>query len=83
MVRRAAERARMGRERLAVQMRNEVFEIVRKLNEERVFPSLSRLKSALSQDLAGHTPQLRLMIDEAIAHIGPIMRHRSELGQFA
>jgi hypothetical protein len=41
------------------------------------------VKSALSQDLAGHTPQLRAAIDEAIAHCGPIMRHRSELGQFA
>jgi hypothetical protein len=41
------------------------------------------VKSALSQDLAGHTPQLRTAIDEAIEHFGPIMRHRSELGQFA
>lgn len=83
VVRRAAERALMGREHRAVLMRNEVFEIVRKLHEERTFPSLSRVKSALSQDLAGHTPQLRTIIDEAIAHFGPIMRHRSELGQFA
>ena len=83
VLRRAAARARMEHEHLVVLMRNEVFEIVRKLHEERVFPSLSRVKSALSQDLAGHTPQLRLIIDEAIAHIGPIMRHRSELGQFA
>jgi len=72
----------MERERLAVLMRNEVFETVRKLHEERIFPSLSRVKAALSPDLAGHTPQLRSFIDEAIAHMGPIMRHRSELGQF-
>jgi AraC-like DNA-binding protein len=83
VVLRAAERAQMERERLAVMMRNEVLEIVRKLHEERIFPSLSRVKSALSQDLAGHTPQLRIILDEAIAHFGPIMRHRSELGQFA
>lgn len=83
VVRRAAERVRMERELRAVLMRNEVFEIVRKLHEERTFPSLSRVKSVLSQDLAGHTPQLRIIIDEAIAHFGPIMRHRSELGQFA
>jgi len=83
VVRRAAERARMERERHAVMMRNEVFEIVRKLHSERIFPSLSRVKSALSPNLAGHTPQLRIAIDEAIAHIGPILRHRSELGQFA
>ena len=83
VARRSAERARMDRERRADLMRNEVFEIVRKLHEERIFPSLSRVKSALSQDLAGHTPQLRTAIDEAIEHFGPIMRHRSELGQFA
>ena len=83
VVRRSAERARMDGERRAVLMRQEVFETVRKLHEERIFPSLSRVKSALSQDLAGHTPQLRAAIDEAIAHCGPIMRHRSELGQFA
>lgn len=83
VVRRAAERVRMERESRAVQMRDEVFEIVLKLHDERTFPSLSRVKSALSQDLAGHTPQLRTIIDEAIAHFGPIMRHRSELGQFA
>jgi len=83
VVRRAAERARKDRERRSVLMRNEVFEVVRKLHEERIFPSLSRVRSALSQDLAGHTPQLRTIIDEAIAHFGPIMRHRSELGQFA
>jgi hypothetical protein len=41
------------------------------------------VKSALSSGLVGHTPQLRTAIDEAIAHFGPIMRHRSELGQFA
>jgi hypothetical protein len=63
-------------------MRKEVFEIVRKLREARIFPSLSRVKSALSQDLAGHTSQLRTVMDEAIEHFGPIMRHRSELGQF-
>jgi AraC-like DNA-binding protein len=83
VVRRATERARMERERLAVLMRNEVFGIVRKLHEERIFPSLSRVKSALSPNLVGHTPRLRIAIDEAIAHIGPILRHRSELGQFA
>ena len=83
VVRRAAERARMERQRLAVLMRNEVFEIVRKLHSERIFPSLSRVKSVLSPNLAGHTPQLRIAIDEAIAHFGPIMRHRSELGHFA
>lgn len=83
VVRRSAERTRMDSERRAVLMRKEVFEIVRKLHEERIFPSLSRVKSALSQDLAGHTPQLRTIIDEAIANFGPIMRHRSELGQFA
>jgi hypothetical protein len=55
----------------------------RRLHSERIFPSLSRVKSALSPNLAGHTPQLRIAIDEAIAHIGPILRHRSELGQFA
>ena len=83
VVRRAAERARMEREFRAVKMRNEVFDIVLKLHDQRTFPSLSRVKSALSQDLAGHTPQLRTIIDEAIAHFGPIVRHRSDLGQFA
>ena len=83
VVRCAAECARKARERRGVLMRDEVFEIVRKLHEERIFPSLSRVKSALSPDLAGHTPQLRTIIDEAITHFGPIMRHRSELGQFA
>ena len=83
VVRRSAESARMDRERRAAMMRKEVFEIVRKLHEERIFPSLSRVKSVLSQDLAGHTPQLRTIIDEAIANFGPIMRHRSELGQFS
>jgi AraC-like DNA-binding protein len=83
LVRRAAERARMEREFRAGQMRNEVLEIVFKLHVQRTFPSLSRVKSALSQDLAGHTPQLRTIIDEAITHFGPIVRHRSELGQFA
>jgi AraC-like DNA-binding protein len=83
VVRRATERARMERERLAVLMRNEVFEIICKLHEERIFPSLSRVKSALSPNLVGHTPRLRIAIDKAIAQIGPILRHRSELGQFA
>ena len=83
VVRRAGERARMEREFRAVLMRSEVFETVRKLHEQQTFPSLSRVTSALSPDLAGHTPQLRAMIDEAIAHFGPIVRYRSELGQFA
>jgi len=73
----------MEREFRAVQMRNEVFEIVLKLHDQRTFPSLSRVKPALSEDLAGHTSQLRTIIDEAIAHFGPIVRHRSDLGQFA
>jgi AraC-like DNA-binding protein len=83
VVRRATERVRIERELRALLMRNEVFEIVRKLREERTFPSLARVKSKLSQNLAGHTPQLRIIVDDAIAHFGPIMRHRSELGQFA
>jgi AraC-like DNA-binding protein len=83
VVQRSAERARMDRERRAVMMREEVFEIVRGLYEKQIFPSLSRVKSALSGDLCGHTSQLRALIDEAIPHFGPIMRHRNELGQFA
>lgn len=83
VLRRAAERVRMEREFRAVQMRDEVFEIVLRLHDERTFPSLSRVKSALSHDLAGHTPQLRTIIDEAIAYFRPIVRHRSDFGQFA
>jgi hypothetical protein len=63
-------------------MRQKILEIVRKLHEERISIAI-RVKLALSQDLAGHTPQLPTAIDEATAQFGPIMRHRSEPGKFA
>ncbi|SPE32577.1 hypothetical protein SBA3_190003 [Candidatus Sulfopaludibacter sp. SbA3] len=41
----------------------------------RIFPSLSPVESALSQDLARHTPKVRIAIDEAI--FGPHFGRRT------
>ncbi len=83
VLRRAADCARVEREHRAALIRSEAFKIVQKLQEERVFPSLSRVKSMLSQDLARPTAQVRAALKEAIPYFGPIMSHRNELGQFA
>jgi hypothetical protein len=63
-------------------MRNEVFEIVRKLRQKKIYPSLQRVKSALSPGLARYWQLLRPVINEAVLQFGGAVRQRNEFGQF-
>lgn len=82
VVRRSAARLRMARDNHALIMRVQVLEIVRELREQNIYPSLSRVRSILSQRRAGHWPLLRPAIDEAISRFGATIRQRNEFGQF-
>jgi hypothetical protein len=53
LVQRSAERARLAREARAGAMRKEVFEIIRGLQEKKIYPSLPRVRSALVQVCPG------------------------------
>ena len=80
---RSAARSEWSRERRADLMRNEVFEIVRETTRRTDLSIAIPSEVGAQPGSGGHTPRLRPAIDEAIEHFGPIMRHRSELGQFA
>ncbi len=82
LVRRSAERKRITREHRDATMRKEVFDIVRKLREQDIYPSLRRVRSALSPGLARSYQLLRPIIDEATSQFGAAIRPRNELGQF-
>jgi hypothetical protein len=82
LVERSAERARLAREARAVAMRKEVFEIIRGLQEEKIYPSLPRVRSALSPGLPGHSPLLRTLIDQATLQYGYVLRQRDDFGRF-
>ena len=64
-------------------MRQEIFKIVHDLYEKNLYPSIPRVKSALSEGLPRAWPLLRILIDEAISQFGSVMRQRDELGRFA
>jgi hypothetical protein len=82
LVRRSAERKRIAREHRDAIMRKEIFDIVRKLREQDIYPSLRRVKSALRPGLARSDRLLRPIIDEATSQFGAAIRLRNELGQF-
>jgi AraC-like DNA-binding protein/transcriptional regulator with XRE-family HTH domain len=83
VVQRTAERTRAARENRVVIMRQEIFKIVHDLYEKNLYPSIPRVKSALSEGLPRAWPLLRILIDEAISQFGSVMRQRDELGRFA
>jgi hypothetical protein len=82
IVQRSAERVRRARENRYAIMRKEVFEIVRELRQENIYPSLPRVRSALSQGLARYWQLLRPVINEALLQFGGAVRRRNEFGQF-
>lgn len=82
LVRRSAERKRIAREHRDAVMRKEIFEIVRKLREQDIYPSLRRVTSALSPGLARSDQLLRPIFREARLQFGTAIRSRNELGQF-
>ncbi len=82
LVRRSAERKRITREHRDAIMRKEIFDIVRKLREQDIYPSLRRVRSALSPRFAKSDRLLRPIIDEATSQFGAAIRPRNELGQF-
>ena len=82
LVRRSAERERIAREHRDAVMREEIFQIVRQLREQDIYPSLHCVQSALSPGLATSWLLLRPILDEARAEFGAAIRPRNELGQF-
>jgi hypothetical protein len=82
VVRRSGERARIARENRYAVMRKEVFEIVRRLLREKIYPSLPRVRSALSPGLARYWRLLRPVVNEALLRFGGAVRQRNEFGQF-
>jgi len=72
----------MARENRYAIMRKEVFEIVRKLRAQNIYPSLPCVRSALSQGLARSWQLLRPVINEAVLQFGVAVRQRNEFGQF-
>src|SRR6266704_5752819 len=59
LVRRSAERIRIAREYRDAVLRKETFEVVRKLREQDIYPSLQRVRSALTPGLARSDQLLR------------------------
>jgi AraC-like DNA-binding protein len=82
VVQRSAERVRIAREDRDAVMRKEVFEIVRNLLQQKIYPSVPRVRSALSPGLARYCQLLRPVINEAILKFGGAIRQRNEFGQF-
>jgi hypothetical protein len=82
LVRRSAERKRITREHRDAIIRKEIFEIVRKLRVQDIYPSLTRVRSALSPGLARSDQLLRPILSEARSQFGASIRPRNELGQF-
>ena len=82
LVRRSAERKRITREHRDAIMRKEIFDIVRKLREQDIYPSLHRVRSALTPGLARFDQLLRPIIREATSQFGAVIRPRNELGRF-
>jgi AraC-like DNA-binding protein len=82
VVRRSAERERIARENRGAIRRKEVFEIVRELRRQNIYPSLPRVQSALSPGLARYWELLRPVINEAVLQFGGAVRQRNEYGQF-
>ncbi len=82
IVRRSAERVWIAREDRDAVMRREVFEIVRKLRQKKIYPSLPRVRSALSSGLARYWQLLRPVINEAMLQFGGAIRQRNEFGRF-
>jgi transcriptional regulator with XRE-family HTH domain len=70
VVQSSAERIRIAREHRDAVMRKEVFEIVCELCEKNIYPSLPRVKSALSPGLSRCWPLFRPTIDEAKSRFG-------------
>jgi len=82
VVQRSAEWARKAREANAVALRGEVFNVVQKLLQRNLYPSLLRVRAELSPDMTKYYPLLRPAIDHALSRLGPVVRPRNELGQF-
>jgi hypothetical protein len=81
LVRRSAERKRIAREHRDAIMRKEIFEIVRKLREQDIYPSLPRVRSALTAGLARSEHLLWPILAETRSQFGAAIRPRNELGQ--
>jgi AraC-like DNA-binding protein len=82
VVQRSAERERIARENSGAIMRKEVFEIVRELRANNIYPSLRRVRSALSPGLARYWELLQPVTNEAVVQFGGAVRQRNEFGQF-
>ncbi len=82
VLKRISERNRIAHEHRCVAMRKEVFTTVQHLREKNIYPSLARVKSALSPGLTRSWLLLRSAIDDAISQFGAAMRPRNELGRF-
>ncbi len=82
VVRRSAECARKAREVCALALREKVFITVQELLQRNLYPSLPRVRAALSPDMTTYHPLLRPAIDHALWRLGSVVRPRNELGQF-
>jgi hypothetical protein len=83
VVRRSSEQAPAARDIRHLTMRKEVLAIVRDLKSKTLYPSLPRVRSALSPGTVRYEPLLRAAINEALSQLGPALRARNELGQYA
>jgi AraC-like DNA-binding protein len=83
VVRQSAECARKAREAREIVLRDEVFKVVQELLQRNLYPSLPRVKAALGPDTRRSSLLLRHAIDNALSRLGPVVRSRNELGQFA
>jgi len=82
LVQRSAERRRIAREHRDAVLRKEIFEIVRELREKNIYPSVPRVRSALSPGLPRSSLLLWPITNEARSQFGAAIRPRNELGQF-
>jgi hypothetical protein len=82
LVRRSAERKRIAREHRDAVLRKEIFEVVRRLREQDIYPSLYRVRSALTPALARSEHLLGPILREAKSQFGAVIRPRNELGVF-
>lgn len=69
VVRRSSEQAQKARDNRHLTMRKEVLAIVRDLKSKNLYPSLPRVRSALSPGTVRYGPQLRAAVDEALSQL--------------
>jgi hypothetical protein len=82
LVQRSAGRKRIAREHRDAILRKEIFEVVRNLREQDLYPSLHRVRSALTPGLARSEHLLGPILREAKSQFGAVIRPRNELGVF-